>query len=208
MDSKEDNLTDDLIAINKKIDEKFKADCNELPLMKWCEKFLNSNGIFVDVGAGIGSYSMILAKICGHVFAFESDKLFASVMVKNIHENNMSNITVYTVEKYKDCFNYNNINGSQIQFLRFEHDDLEFFINISKLLFDNNFPPFIVRITENKNIIDYIRALGYTVQCIYDFPGIFLADGNKRYIRQITIKNSDQDVSSSTQDTILEKHLI
>jgi len=53
---------------------------------------VNKNSVAVDVGANIGYYTLLLAKICKKVYAFEPDKMCFEILLKNIKENNLDNV--------------------------------------------------------------------------------------------------------------------
>jgi FkbM family methyltransferase len=53
---------------------------------------VNKNSVAVDVGANIGYYTLLLAKICKKVYAFEPDKNCFEILVKNIKENKLNNV--------------------------------------------------------------------------------------------------------------------
>ncbi len=53
---------------------------------------INKNSVAVDVGANIGYYTLLLAKICKKVYAFEPDKNCFEILVKNIKENKLINV--------------------------------------------------------------------------------------------------------------------
>lgn len=61
--------------------------------MKFMIKIINKNDIFVDVGAGIGDYSIIAASIIdkGKVYAFEPDQRARKIFIENITLNKMKN---------------------------------------------------------------------------------------------------------------------
>lgn len=57
---------------------------------------VNKNSVVVDIGANIGYYTLLLAKICKKVYAIEPDKKCFEILKKNIEENNLKNVvTIY-----------------------------------------------------------------------------------------------------------------
>lgn len=48
--------------------------------------------VAVDVGANIGYYTLLLAKVCKRVYAIEPDKNCFSILKKNVEENNLKNV--------------------------------------------------------------------------------------------------------------------
>jgi FkbM family methyltransferase len=60
-------------------------------------KRLSSGMVFYDLGANIGFFSLLAARIVGpdgHVFSFEPDPEVATRLRRNIARNNLSNVTV------------------------------------------------------------------------------------------------------------------
>jgi FkbM family methyltransferase len=72
-----------------------KNGINEYSLIKWSEQFIDKNSTFVDIGAHIGTYSMILSKSCKQVISFEPQKITYQCLVAGIAENNIFNIKTY-----------------------------------------------------------------------------------------------------------------
>ena len=53
---------------------------------------VNINSVVVDVGANIGYYTLLLAKVCKKVYAFEPDFDCFKILLKNIAENKLQNV--------------------------------------------------------------------------------------------------------------------
>lgn len=51
--------------------------------------------VAVDVGANIGYYTLLLAKVCKKVYAFEPDKDCFEILKKNVEENKLKNVTLF-----------------------------------------------------------------------------------------------------------------
>ncbi len=64
----------------------------EYPLIDWCEQFLTKDGVFIDIGAHMGTYSIILSKKCKQVYAFEAQKSTFDCLNIGISLNNCFNI--------------------------------------------------------------------------------------------------------------------
>ena len=47
---------------------------NDYGLIKWCKQYLKEESTFIDIGAHIGTYSIILSKKCKKVVSFEPEK--------------------------------------------------------------------------------------------------------------------------------------
>jgi FkbM family methyltransferase len=59
---------------------------------KLLKEFLNSESIFLDIGAWIGPLSVFASKLCGQVYSFEPDQFAFRKLVENILLNDSKNI--------------------------------------------------------------------------------------------------------------------
>jgi FkbM family methyltransferase len=78
-------------------DSEFALGTYELPVQEVLAKYLKPGDIFYDIGANIGFFSVIAAKLvtsCGHVYAFEPVRENAACIRRNIKLNNFSQISV------------------------------------------------------------------------------------------------------------------
>lgn len=64
----------------------------EHSLIEWCQQYLSPNGTFIDVGAHMGTYSIILSPYCKHVYAFEAQGSTFESLNRGIDANKISNI--------------------------------------------------------------------------------------------------------------------
>ena len=55
---------------------------------------LSSESVVVDVGANIGYYTMLAAKVVKKVYAIEPDKKCFEILKKNVRENNLKNVVL------------------------------------------------------------------------------------------------------------------
>lgn len=55
---------------------------------------VNMNSVVLDVGANIGYYTLLLAKIVKKVYAFEPDTENFKILEKNVEENNLTNVVL------------------------------------------------------------------------------------------------------------------
>jgi hypothetical protein len=72
------------------LDYYYKRGLFESSLIEWCKQFCSKDGLFLDIGAHTGTYSISLANHCKTVFSFEPQKmtyyaLCGSVALSNIH---------------------------------------------------------------------------------------------------------------------------
>ena len=63
----------------------------EVDTVKWIEGFSRDDVVF-DVGANVGTYSLIMSKYAGKVYAFEPSVFTFNTLIKNIHTNKASNV--------------------------------------------------------------------------------------------------------------------
>ena len=81
---------------------------------------VNKNSVVVDVGANIGYYTLLLAKICKKVYAFEPDKRCFEILKKNIEENKLKNVVLFNLavgdknEKVEFIIDKENLGNSRI----------------------------------------------------------------------------------------------
>src|SRR3989338_4805744 len=69
----------------------------EYNLIRWCEQFVSSDGVFVDIGAHIGTYSVLLSKHCKTVHAFEPQRDTFDCLTIGACLNNAFNIETYNL---------------------------------------------------------------------------------------------------------------
>jgi FkbM family methyltransferase len=85
---------------------------------------LNSQSVVVDVGANIGYYTLLAAKVAKKVYAFEPDKETFEILKKNVEENNLKNVILFNkavgnknekvgIEKNKDNYGDSRIQTPQ-----------------------------------------------------------------------------------------------
>ena len=69
----------------------------EYNLIKWCEQYLNPESTFVDIGAHMGTYTVLLGKKCREVHAFEAQKSTFDCLSVSICINNGYNTCAHNV---------------------------------------------------------------------------------------------------------------
>lgn len=69
-----------------------KNGINDYGLIDWCKQFVTSEGSFIDIGAHIGTYSIILSKCCKTVYSFEPQKAILDCLTVGLCINNSYNI--------------------------------------------------------------------------------------------------------------------
>jgi FkbM family methyltransferase len=67
----------------------------EFPVIKWCEQYLTSSSTFVDIGAHMGTYAIILSPKCAKVFAFEAQASTCKNLRVGVILNDRDNIQVH-----------------------------------------------------------------------------------------------------------------
>jgi FkbM family methyltransferase len=68
-----------------------------LPLTAFIKKVLKPGMTFVDVGANIGYFTLLAAKIVGqgHVYAFEPEQTNFELLSKSVRANDLENVDIY-----------------------------------------------------------------------------------------------------------------
>lgn len=69
----------------------------EYNLIRWCEQFLSPESTFVDIGAHIGTYSILLSKHCKTIHAFEPQRGIFDCLTIGICVNNTFNVETYNL---------------------------------------------------------------------------------------------------------------
>lgn len=64
-------------------------------LIEWCGQYLTHDTNFIDVGAHMGSYSLILSSLCNKVYAFEPAATTRGWLHTALEENGITNVQVY-----------------------------------------------------------------------------------------------------------------
>jgi FkbM family methyltransferase len=64
----------------------------EYPEMSFLLDYADNNDVFVDIGANVGVYSVLLGKICKRGYAFEPSKSTYSICKKNLNINNIRTV--------------------------------------------------------------------------------------------------------------------
>lgn len=66
----------------------------ERTLVDWMKSHLRPVDVFWDVGANVGAISLVAAKLCRQVVAFEPDKRSAALLGDNMTANGVSNVVL------------------------------------------------------------------------------------------------------------------
>lgn len=65
----------------------------ESGLIEWCKQFCKSDGIFLDIGAHTGTYTLSLSSYVNHVYAFEPQKMTYYALCGGVALSDMKNVT-------------------------------------------------------------------------------------------------------------------
>jgi FkbM family methyltransferase len=71
---------------------------NEIPVQKALARYLKTGDVFYDIGANIGFFTVIGARLVGptgHIYAFEPVPEIAAGIRRNANINNLGNVTVF-----------------------------------------------------------------------------------------------------------------
>lgn len=67
----------------------------EYPLIRWCQQYLTKEGTFIDIGAHMGTYSVLLSRYCKEVHAFEAQASTYECLSVSVSINNNFKITTH-----------------------------------------------------------------------------------------------------------------
>lgn len=170
----------------------------DYPLIDWCKQFLKKDGLFLDIGSHIGTYSIILSQYCKQVYAFECSQEILTYLKLSIQTNQIENITVIPKVLDDKTETLDNLNLTNINFMKIyaEGYELEILKGAENTLKNNNYPSFIFEMKENnKLLMDYIKYLNYSILPIVGATNMYLACDNT--IRKNTIyKNMMEELNS------------
>ena len=66
----------------------------ERPLIDWLKNNLTSSDVLWDVGANIGAVTLVAARCCRHVIAFEPDPRALALLERHVAANKLGNVTI------------------------------------------------------------------------------------------------------------------
>jgi FkbM family methyltransferase len=66
----------------------------ERPLIEWLQQHLRASDVLWDVGANIGAVTLVAARRCSHVVAFEPDPRALDLLTRHVRENALANVTM------------------------------------------------------------------------------------------------------------------
>jgi FkbM family methyltransferase len=66
----------------------------ERPLVDWLKRTLKSDDVFWDVGANIGAITLVAARLCRRVVAFEPDPRSFDRLARNVAANGLTNVEI------------------------------------------------------------------------------------------------------------------
>jgi hypothetical protein len=172
----------------------FENGIPEKQLIAWCtENFMKEKHIFLDINAGIGTYTLSLASGMKKVYAFEYDNKKFSCLASNVLLHDLSSkVTTFP-------FKISNETNLMTSILTYKLDDFPFlesnigfikapglkviFEGAKTMLKKNNFPPILFTIDESniaaiaskKDLFEYLESLSYKIVIINGVKDTFLA---------------------------------
>ena len=95
-----------------------------IPIFK---KYISKDSVVIDIGAFLGTHTIILSDIAKKVYAFEPQKLIGKCLQKTITENKLANVELYNIglsnNKNTIRFFTNNDGGATIHTKRIKYID-------------------------------------------------------------------------------------
>ncbi len=121
-------------------------DKTEIELLR---KDINKNSIFLDIGANIGSYSILLSDLTKNIFAFEPSPISSTRCKKNYLKNNLnvSNVNTLALSNKRGVSGFTDYGGSSTVNKLSEGADAKIMVKTDSL--DN----WVRKNIKNKNII-------------------------------------------------------
>jgi FkbM family methyltransferase len=178
-------------------DSDFALGTYELPVQEILAKYLKSGDIFYDIGANIGFFSVIAARLVGtsgHIYAFEPVKENAACIRHNIKLNDFSQITL--LEK---AVSSSAGEGEMLLTLHpgghalstvYTPPDIQSSLTVELVSIDDLvaqkilLPPTVVKIDVEGAEIDVLRGMKQTIQQFKPILIYEVDDGNKESLTQ------------------------
>lgn len=183
------------------IKEKFEQAARDYPLIQWCEQYLTSQGVFIDIGSDIGSFSTNLSKVCRSVYAFETNIILYK---KFVEITNTDNIVINHIDNYNDVFHFDIPKTDQVQLIKINTDNINVLSDATGFLIDHKFPPMIIKVNQNKDILEHLKILGYGIHPVRGCENFYLAGDHAEYK-----KEDDIDILEEMSNTeIISKYSI
>jgi FkbM family methyltransferase len=107
------------LRVEPYLEERYLSGCPEPSVQNEMLRHLGSGGCFYDVGAHIGFYSLLAARLVGgggHVVAFEPDPANVAVLQENVLRNDVSHVDVIAAAVWS--------HGGVVKFRRTEHPEM------------------------------------------------------------------------------------
>ena len=177
--------------------------------IKWCQDFLTHTGIFVDIGANMGTYSVILSKKCREVYSFESDKnafdrLNIGLCVNTCFNVNSHNVSLCSenIDNFRTLDSFN-IKG--IEFMRIVvNNEYDVIKGAEMTLINNKFPPLLLEVhsdewyrrdSDKAQVLLYVKDLGYEIKQVNGLNNTYLACNHKvRQVKDEVINDQQSDI--------------
>jgi hypothetical protein len=149
-------------------------------LLTWCQQYFHPGKLFVDIGAGKGSYSLYAAPYVSRVIAFEVE--YYSTLQEQIWAKQVSNITAHNSLLTKETLD--SFSLREVGFLRLAVPAaaVDIIRGAQETLRASNYPPIFLTIRpepeffpEKEALFTYLQQLGYHLSFFEDYPQLFLA---------------------------------
>jgi tetratricopeptide (TPR) repeat protein len=189
-------------------------------LVEWCGQFLDTNKHFIDIGAHLGGYSLLLSDKCKTVHTFESDPVLYECINVSMSLNNKFNIKTYDTildKKVDILFNDGEIvrtntldhfNIKDVSFIKIESNGKEFDIiqGAKNTIADSNYPPIMfttAELVDKKTFFAYLEESGYTLHPVSGTNGFYLASDHKKKEPTDEKKVPEKKVTSNHVETLV-----
>jgi hypothetical protein len=157
----------------------------EYNLIKWCEQYVTADSVFVDIGADIGAYTVLLSKCCSHVYCFEKEQNKYQTLAMTISINNIFNATASN----GDVSILDKSSIKNVSFIHIGINDTLSTIKECRAILEN-YHPHILFLQNNEIITAFLKEYGYEITPVMNSGGLHIA-GVKEELKTLNIKACD-----------------
>ena len=112
------------------IDDYYNGGIVDGQLIEWCKQFCSKDGIFLDIGAKTGVYTICLSELSNQVYSFEPSKMYYYALCGSVALSANQNITCVQDGLESNLIdNYSNIDkNTPIKFIKIDMENNEIHI--------------------------------------------------------------------------------
>ena len=159
----------------------------DVQLIQWVQQFLHPDSTFLDVGAGLGAWTVLLSRACSTIHAIESNSDTVQHLTSTLENNNIENVTIHNLTLTADT-TCDELHLSDIDCVRINVGgaELDVLSGLEQTLKNSYYPPIILEIwqddwyNQTRALIHHeLREIGYNVHPITGRNHCWLASEHK-----------------------------